>query len=536
MKVSAKARYEQLTIDREAALSKARKVSDVTIYGLIPDTDDPTASSEFKNSYSSFGNNAAGNLASQLVFSALPAGQKFFRKDLTAANFTENQLKELMVAVNAPEMSQLAEIIKDTLITNSNLVQDYFEAKGIRSTYNETMQHLIVAGNVVVKYTEKGSRNYNINNFVIIRDNEDNLINELITREKIRKEELSKEELQSINEITGGNTSEDPSDYTYNEAFDMYTHIKLNQGGKTYTLFQEIEGVKIKEDTEYGVDELPYVAPRLYKQSDLNYGESYAYRFYDDLRDLNNFRKYFIEGASVLTRLIYLVNPSARTNVRALAKTPNGGFAKGRDGEITTLQPNNVVQLQQLQAIIESIESKLRESFLMLNVRNSERTTAEEIRAVQQQLDQQLGGVFSTISQELQLPSVKIVESILRDYEPAFVYVPYTKDKIVTGVDAIGRSQEVESIRGFISLMLEASQVSPGIVQYVNEEWLANKVLVASGVDEDAQISKSEVEQLRAQQQQAMQEQAMQEQAIASGGKMMEESVKQSGDQQQQQQ
>ena len=42
--------------------------------------------------------------------------------------------------------------------------------------------------------------------------------------------------------------------------------------------------------------------------------------------------------------------------------------------------------------MIQSLERRLSEAFLILNVRQSERTTAEEVRLTQQELEQQLDG------------------------------------------------------------------------------------------------------------------------------------------------
>jgi len=43
--------------------------------------------------------------------------------------------------------------------------------------------------------------------------------------------------------------------------------------------------------------------------------------------------------------------------------------------------------------MIQSLTQRLSEAFLIMTVRQSERTTAEEIRATQQELNEQLGGI-----------------------------------------------------------------------------------------------------------------------------------------------
>lgn len=511
-----KARYEQLTVDRQNALDKARRASKVTMYGLIPETDEPTSTNTFKNSYSSFGNKAVGTLASSLTFSVLPASQSFYRKEIEESDFSQQELAVLAQEIQGG--GTLSEKIKRVLINNSSKTQQYFEQKGVRSTYNETMINLVVAGNVVVHYTETGTRNFKLNNFVIVRDNEDSSIQELITKEKIFREELSEEQNEKLDMEVESETG------VSNIQYELYTHIKLNSDGENYTIEQEIQGV-ILTTSETPREDLPYVAPRLYKDSDENYGESYVYRFYDDLRDLNNYRRQFIEATGTLTRLIWLVNPNGRASPREITKTKNGGFAVAGKDDISALQADNRVQLAELSNIIDNIKNDLKESFLMFSARSSDRTTAEEIRATQEQLDQQLGGVFSTLSQELQLPSVKAVEAILRETDPTYIHLPNTQDKIVTGVEAIGRSQEVQKLRTFLQLVAEISQVKPEFVDNVNEEWLAEELLKATGVNEKATIPHSEVKKNRQAQQQQAQQQQMQQQMLESGGKMAENAL-----------
>ena len=46
----------------------------------------------------------------------------------------------------------------------------------------------------------------------------------------------------------------------------------------------------------------------------------------------------------------------------------------------------------------QTIERRLLEAFLVMNVRNAERVTAEEVRLTQLELEQQLGGIFSLLT------------------------------------------------------------------------------------------------------------------------------------------
>ena len=52
----------------------------------------------------------------------------------------------------------------------------------------------------------------------------------------------------------------------------------------------------------------------------------------------------------------------------------------------------------------QGIEKRLLEAFLVMNIRNAERVTAEEVRLTQLELEQQLGGIFSLLTVEFLIP------------------------------------------------------------------------------------------------------------------------------------
>ncbi|BCV03868.1 MAG: hypothetical protein CM15mV75_090 [uncultured marine virus] len=50
--------------------------------------------------------------------------------------------------------------------------------------------------------------------------------------------------------------------------------------------------------------------------------------------------------------------------------------------------------------MIQTLERRINEAFLVLQIRQSERTTAEEVRLTQLELEKQLGGLFSLLTVE----------------------------------------------------------------------------------------------------------------------------------------
>ena len=92
--------------------------------------------------------------------------------------------------------------------------------------------------------------------------------------------------------------------------------------------------------------------------------------------------------------------------------------------------------------------------------------TALEIQYLARELEDALGGIYSIISQEFQLPLVRILLSAMKydlgkGVEPA----------ITTGLSALGRTQDLEKIRQLNQLIAE---VNPDyVIKYLNvEEYL----------------------------------------------------------------
>ena len=521
MAMSIKDIYNQMTTDREDILTDARKASKVTIPDLIPDDDSRNPkSSSHQSTYSSFGQKAVGVLNSKMLLSLLPPNVPFFRKEIDVNTLKKPIIEALQAEVGDEKITQ--DVIDSVLIENQQEVLKYFERNNIRSSYVEVLNHLIISGNVVLRYSENGLKIFKLNNFVIEREDEDNVILDLITKEYVLLDSLTEEQKEKISEsktidLDYSNDDRAIEDGDYHE---LYTRVKKK--GKKYLIEQEIENVIVSSMTVHK-DKLNYVAPRMFKKTDSSYGRSYVSKFYDDLRDLNNYRKQFISGTATITRTIYLVKPNSLTDVAKINRAKDGDYVVGIPDDIQTLRADNLPQLDSLSSIMAEIKQELKEAFLMLSVRDSERTTSAEVQAYTNELEIQLGGVFSTLAQELQLPTVKAVEAIVQLSDKyTFIEIPHTFDKITTGVEAIGKGQQQSVFNAFINNILAAAQIQPGVVDYVEEAELAKAARDASGIDPKFLKATKKVDELRTQRQQQQQQAAMQEQMLASGGKIAE--------------
>ena len=130
-----------------------------------------------------------------------------------------------------------------------------------------------------------------------------------------------------------------------------------------------------------------------------------------------------------------------------------------------------------------SLSQRLSEAFLILNVRQSERTTAEEVRLTQMELEQQLGGLFSLLTVEFLKPYLdRYLMALQRSGRMPKLPKGIVKPTIVAGVNAIGRGQDRESLITFITTLSQT--LGPeAAMKYVNIEEYIKRLATAQGID-----------------------------------------------------
>ena len=106
--------------------------------------------------------------------------------------------------------------------------------------------------------------------------------------------------------------------------------------------------------------------------------------------------------------------------------------------------------------MISTLERRINEAFLVLQIRQSERTTAEEVRLTQLELEQQLGGLFSLLTVEFLIPYLNRTLHILqRNGQIPKIPKDLVRPQIVAGVNALGRGQDRESLTQFITTLAQ---------------------------------------------------------------------------------
>ena len=490
---TAKERYNKLIENRQHYLDRARECSEITIPSLIPD-DGFESSSELYTPFQSVGARGVNNLASKLLLLLLPPNAPFFRLSLSGASKEElEQQKELQSEVE----KSLGKIERE--------IHNKIEQLALRVSVFEALKHLIVGGNVLTYLPKKGNmRVFGITQYVCRRDEEGTLL-EVIIKESVSPVALDEETRMQL--------GKDP-DYKTDDECELYTHIyKLDE--KKYYVCQEVNGIKLPESIgTYPIDNMPYQALRMVRVDGEDYGRGYVEEFLGDLKSLEGLSQSLVESSAAASKIVFMVRPNAVTRKKDLAQTRNGDIITGSSDDVSVLQSEKQYDLQIVERSIGRLEERLAYAFLLNSAiqRNAERVTAQEIRYMAEQLEMAMGGIYSLLSQEFQLPLVQVLMKRMSDSkEIPTLPKNSVKPTIVTGVEALGRGNDLQKLREFVAEIGNLAQISPEVVQSLNTSDLLTRVATSLGIDTEGLMKSQEqlAEEQEAQQQQMQQQQMM---------------------------
>ena len=347
-------------------------------------------------------------------------------------------------------------------------------------------------------------RVFPLTHYVCNRDASGNIL-EIVIKENISPLSLPLEVMEKV--------VSDP-EYKKDEDIELYTHIYRLENNKFY-ICQEVNGMKIPESIgNFTKEQLPYSALRMVRVDGEDYGRGYVEEFLGDLKSLEGLSRALVESAAASSKIVFMVKPNSVTKKRDLALTRNGDIITGSEDDVSVLQAQKQYDLQVVERSIAKLEERMSYAFLLHTAiqRDAERVTAQEIRYMAEQLETAMGGVYSLLSQEFQLPLVKI---LMKRMQEAKEIPPLPKDSvtptIITGIEALGRGNDLQKLREFVAEIVNLAQVNPQVVQSLNEADLIKRIATSLGIEMEGLIK---TEEELAAEQEAMQQQQQQQQMM----------------------
>lgn len=479
----AKALYERLKQEREPYITRAVECAKYTIPALFP-KDSDNSSTNYATPYQSIGARGVNNISSKLMLALLPPNSPFFRFTLSDDVKTDYAEHEGMQAK-----------VEEALGKLERKILKYIESNQIRVTVSEALKNLVVVGNALLYLPPKegGMKLYKLNSYVLQRDALGHVI-QLVTVDRIAYAALP-EDVQAM--VSKGATQVNPE-----KQYEIYTHVYLEN--EVFYSYQEVEGEVISgTDQSFPKEKTPWIPIRMVKVDGESYGRSFVEEYLGDLRSLEGLSKAIVELAAIAANVIFLVNPNGITRVSRIAKAKPGEFVAGRPDDIHAMQLEKQYDLQVAKGTADGIEGRLSYAFMLNSAvqRQGERVTAEEIRYVAGELEDTLGGIYSILSQELQLPLVRRLLAQLQSHGvipdmPEGTVEP----SITTGLEALGRGHDLNKL----SMFLDYAQKIPEAAQRLKMDTVLLMIATSLGLDTTGLVKTEEEVQMEIQQAQQM--------------------------------
>ena len=489
--MTAKQRYDRLSSRRSQFLNSARQASDLTLPYLIRE-DELTSKTSLRlpQPYQSTGAKGVVTLASKLMLALLPPQTSFFKLQVNDINLPQELGPEIRSELDL-SMAKIERTIMESIAES-----------GDRVIVHQALKHLVVAGNALVFMSKEGLKLYPLNRYVVDRDGNGNVI-EIVTKETVSKK-LVKNFYPDLMKPGVVDDTTMPDDECI-----IYTHV--TRDNNRWLWHQEMfDEVLPKSQGKAPIDANPWLVLRFNHVDGEVYGRGRVEEFMGDLKSLEALSQAIVEGSAAAAKVVFTVSPSSTTKPQTLAKAGNGAIIQGRPEDIGVVQVGKTADFQSAYQMIGSLTQRLNEAFLILNVRDSERTTVEEVRMTQLELEQQLGGLFSLLTVEFLIPYLNRKLNVAQKTGeiPRLPKGGIIRPTIVAGINALGRGQDRESLGQFLTVI--AQTMGPeAIGQYINPDEVIKRLAAASGIDVLNLVKSMEELQGEQQQQMAQQQEMM---------------------------
>ena len=459
----ARERYSQLQSGRTQFLDTAVECSELTLPYLVKRDENSTGKRQLLQPYQSVGAKAVVTLAAKLMLAILPPQTAFFKLQVR-----DDKLGQTLDPMMRSELDLSFSKIE-------RLIMDYIAASSDRVVVHQALKHLIVSGNALIFMGKDGLKHYPLNRYVVERDGNGNVI-EIVTKELVSRKVLG---------ISPPPTDSPNGEYgdTEDDA-EVYTCVKMDESSGSWRWHQEVDDMILDgSQSTAPKNTSPWLVLRFNTVDGEDYGRGRVEEFIGDLRSLDGLSQSLVEGASVASKVVFLVSPSATTKPGTLAKAGNGAIIQGRPEDVGVVQVGKTADFATAANLAAQLEKRILEAFLVMNIRNAERVTAEEVRLTQLELEKSLGGLFSLLTVEFLVPYLNRTLLILqRSNQIPRLPKDVVRPKIVAGINSLGRGQDNEALTTFIATV--AQTLGPeALMKYIDPSEAIKRLAAAQGID-----------------------------------------------------
>lgn len=488
-------RFKQLDAVRQGMIRRFESYASVTVPKVcLPDGVNQNSSS-IQHDWTSVGAQLVNHVSNKITMALFQPGLPFFRLDPNKA--LGDKFK--------------AEGIKDTdvrsaLVAGEQRALKIMDQEAIRPKLYEAVRALVVVGNSLLDLSDpKAPRVVGIKHYVVKRSISGD-VQEILHRERVLFDELT-DDVQAVA----------PHRNQGEEAYVEYVRWFKRQG-KKWVMRISVDGLDLGErfTSTWTLDKFP-VYPLVWDLADEhNYGTGLVEDYAGDFGTLSTLSESEIKAAILVSDFRWLANPAGVGDIEEFKRSSTGDVIPGVATDLSLVAHVSTNALQQIGVSAERVISRLGRAFLMGGAvtRDAERVTAEEIRMVAQELETSLGGVYSRLAVDLQLPIARwLLLQIDVDIEGTDL-VP----SIVTGLAALSRNAEAQQLALFLAALSTIANVGETILPWLKLNAIISTMAAAYGIDPSNYVLTEEEYKAMMAAQQAQQQEAMAQQAATQAG------------------
>lgn len=479
-------RWNTLDGKRQTFISDCEEYAGFTIPTVCPEHNQLSRGAKSsRHDFQSVGAQAVNHLTNKLILALFAPSRPFMRIDIP----DEAKAQILALGITEPQLDE------QFASTERRLVKRLDQLRSRPKLY-EAIRNLIITGNVLLVLREgKPIRVMGIKKYCVSRDIEGDC-SEIVICEEVTPDELD----TTTREALAGKYNDETA----------VKYIKwLRRNDKNWELTHWVNDTALPSlSSQYKHEDMPYV-PLVWNLSDEdNYGTGLVEDYAGDFFALSMLAEAEVKAAILASEFRWLVNPAGMTTPEDFEKSENGSALPGADGDITPLVSNNASSLQVIANTNSSYINRVGRAFLLGSAvtRDAERVTAEEIKMQAMELETSLGGVYSRLAVEFQLP---IAQFLIRD---TGIEIQGTQIEVViiTGLDALSRQADRDNLMAFLQDLTVLGALPPQVAARLRQDAITADLASARGLLSSRYVASEQEYQA------AMQ--AQQEQAAAAAG------------------
>lgn len=492
---SGRGQWESLTATRSSMISRKEAQAAATIPSVLPDDNYNVENEALTNGSTSLGAQGATNIVNKLMLAMFAPGISFMKLSLA-----EDYKRDLMAEMGLTDDA----ILTDILAAGERSAMEAFEQSGSRPALFEGLASLTCVGDVMMDLSDDAAISFiPIHDYAVKRNRKGRVIRQ-VHREKTTVQDLEPEAQAEYRRAVPYCKHDD--DVT------IYTVVKLVRGMYRSTVWVEDVQLSQRHSGKWTPENMPFRALTWRLPMGQSYGVSLAEDYSNDLGTHDMISEALSDGAVLASQFRWACNPSGLTQPEDVERSSNGAVIPANKNDLDLVFANIGQQLATVIQIEDVFARRIGRGFLMNTAvtRNAERVTVEEVRIQAQELETSLGGVYSRLAIDMQAP---IARWMLR---AADISVKGTKIKptVITGLDALSRTAELERLMGFLNDVTALSGIPPETRDLLNEEPIISAIAAGRGVSRTDYVASKEAV---AERRQAREQELANRQAVQAG-------------------